>query len=132
MLRVGDGHRKNILKRAWGHALRQKVDQKGEAPQGLTKELLQTFENLFINVVSRIVENDVGDKVSLKSKGTSVPQFERAKSVIDTVASENLLGSAFEVLFKELDRYVNLMSSFEGVDWATFVQARNKELKDGA
>jgi hypothetical protein len=101
--------------------LRQTVGQKDVAPVDLTKELLSTFENLFINVVSRIVENDVGDKVSLKSRGTSVPQFERAKSIIDTVASEHLIGSAFEVLFKELDRYVNVLSSFEGIDWATYV-----------
>jgi hypothetical protein len=96
-----------------------------------TKKLLQTFENLFINVVSRIVENDTGDKFSVKSKGTSVPQFERAKSVIDTNASENLLGSAFDVLFKELDRYVQVMGTFEGIDWATYVRVRNKEKKDG-
>lgn len=131
ILRVGDGKRKNILKRAWGHALKQKIGKKDEQSDDLTKELLLTFENLFLNVISRIVENDTGDKVSVKQQGTSIPQFERAKSVIDTNASEMLLGSAFEVLFKELDRYVQLMGSFEGIDWATYVRARNKQKKDG-
>jgi len=131
ILRFGDGSRKNILKRAWGHALKQEVSNKDEEPKNLSKEILTTFENLFINLVSRIVDNDSGDKVSVKSKGTSVPQFERAKSVIDTNASENLLGTAFEVLFKELDRYVQVMTSFEGIDWATYVRVRNKMKKDG-
>lgn len=83
--------------------------------------MLVTFETLFLNVVSRIVDNDLGDKVNVKSKGTSVPQIERAKSVIDTNASENLLGQAFEVIFKELDRYIVLMGMFEGIDWSTYV-----------
>lgn len=132
VLRNGNGSRNNIIKRRWGHALKQVVEAKNSAPSDLTKEVLMTFEALFLNLVSRIVENDTGDKISTKTKGTSVPQIERAKSVIDTSASEALLGSAFDVLFKELDRYIQVMGSFEGIDWATYVTVRNKEKKDGA
>jgi hypothetical protein len=35
------------------------------------------------------------------------------------------------VLFKELDRYVQVMGTFEGIDWATYVHIRNKEKKNG-
>jgi len=98
----------------------------------LSKELLLTFENLFLNVVSRIVSNDLGDKVNVKVKGTAIPQIERAKSIVDSNTSEHFLGSAFEVLFKELDRYVAIMGMFEGIDWATYCNVKNKEKKNEA
>lgn len=131
-LRNGDNSRKNFLKRAWGHILQQKVESEDSESTNLTKELLITFEHLFLTLIGRIVDSDLGESVKTKSRGTSVPMLERAKSVIDTNTSENLLGSAFEVLFKEFDRYITVMAMFQGIDWTTYVNVRNKERKDGA
>jgi hypothetical protein len=69
--------------------------------------------------------------MKLKAKGTSVPSLEKAVSVIDENVSEHLISEAFEVIFKEFDRYVKIMKMFKGVDWTTYVKMRNKERKSG-
>jgi hypothetical protein len=45
--------------------------------------------------------------------------------------SEHLIAQAFEVIFKEFDRYINIMKMFKGVDWTIYVKMRNKERKSG-
>jgi len=45
--------------------------------------------------------------------------------------SEVLLAQAFEIIFKELERYLKMMSKFKGVDWSVYVQMRNQERKKG-
>lgn len=48
----------------------------------LTQELLGTFENLYFNLVSRIVDTDLGVSMQLKTTGTAIPALERSKSII--------------------------------------------------
>jgi hypothetical protein len=60
-----------------------------------------------------------------------VPSLEKAVSVIDENVSEHLIAQAFEVIFKEFDRYINIMKMFKGVDWTIYVKMRNKERKSG-
>lgn len=50
--------------------------------------------------------------------------------MIDNNTSEKLIGQAFEILFKEFDRYIKITEKFEGVDYQTYVSQRNKELKN--
>jgi flavin-dependent dehydrogenase len=69
--------------------------------------------------------------MKLKQRGTSVPTLEKAQSVIDENVSEHLIAQAFEVMFKEFDRYIKIMQRFKGVDWTIYVKMRNKERKDG-
>ena len=38
---------------------------------------------------------------------------------------------AFDSIFKELRRYIIMMSGFQGVNWSVYVQLRNQERKDG-
>lgn len=61
--------------------------------------------------------------------------LERSKSVIHTSISERLIGDAFHILFKELNRYVNSLKDFPGIDYPSFVNLYNKiavkNLKDG-
>lgn len=45
--------------------------------------------------------------------------------------SERLIGQAFEVMFKEFERYIKIMKGFKGVDWTVYVKMRNKERKNG-
>lgn len=90
-LHQGNGHRKNIIKRSWGRPVSQNpTDEAGEERE-LTKEVLLTYEHLFLTVVARIVDEDLGQAMAVKSKGTAIPTLERSKSVIDTNASEALI-----------------------------------------
>lgn len=69
--------------------------------------------------------------MKLKSKGTNVPNLMKAQSSIDENVCEYLIAQAFSVIFKEFDRYVDIMKMFKGVDWTIYVKMRNKERKAG-
>ena len=54
--------------------------------------------------------------------------MQKAKSVIDEDVSETLLVQGFDIIFKELNRYVKIMSNlFRGIDWSTYVKSRTSE-----
>jgi hypothetical protein len=88
--------------------------------------LLDTFEKLFTNLVSRIVDSDLGTQMQLKKTGTAIPMLERSKSIISTSISESLIGDSFHILFKELNRYFIQFRSFKGINYQAFVTAYNK------
>mmetsp|Transcript_26656 Transcript_26656/g.19022 ORF Transcript_26656/g.19022 Transcript_26656/m.19022 type:complete len:91 (+) Transcript_26656:2662-2934(+) len=69
--------------------------------------------------------------MKLKDKGTSIPTLERSKSLIDENVTEKLIAQAFDVIFRELNRYTAVFKKFKGIDWYTYVQTRNKEIKEG-
>jgi hypothetical protein len=96
----------------------------------LTKEVIDLFEQVFLLTVGRIIKPDTGAYIKLKQRGTAVPALEKAQSRIDENVSEHLIGQAFEVMFKEFERYINIMKKFKGVDWAVYVKMRNKERKN--
>lgn len=97
----------------------------------MSKDILDLFEHLFLAVAGRIVEPDFGGALRLKSSGGgAAPQLQKAKSVIDENASETLLGQAFEVIFREIERYLKIINGFKGVDWGMYVRMRNKERKE--
>ena len=62
----------------------------------------------------------------MKTTGTAIPALERSKSVISVSQTESLIGSAFDILFKELDRFDLIFKKFKGVDYFTFVRYSNK------
>lgn len=41
-----------------------------------------------------------------------------------------LLGQAFEIMFKEFERYIGIMLGFDGIDWSTYVRKRNQDRYD--
>lgn len=41
-----------------------------------------------------------------------------------------MIGQAFEIMFKEFERYIKIMKSYKGVDWTVYVKMRNKERKN--
>lgn len=48
--------------------------------------------------------------------------------MIQDDVSETLLGQVFDIIFKEFNRYVRIMSTlFKGIDWATYVKSRTNE-----
>lgn len=86
---------------------------------------------MFLLTVGRIIKPDTGALIKLKQKGTGVPSLHKAQSVIDENVSEYLIAQAFDVIFKEFERYINIMKTFKGVDWTIYVKMRNKERKNG-
>jgi len=50
--------------------------------------------------------------------------------VLDENASEKLLGQAFDIIFKEFERYMGIMRRFKGADWSVYVRKRNHERKE--
>ena len=131
VLHKGNGEKDNKLRQAWGRKVSAACESLDD--QSLSKDVLELFEHLFLAVASRIVEPDFSGAPGLKSSGgAAVPQLQKAKSVIDENASETLLGQAFEVIFREIERYLRIISGFKGVDWGMYVRMRNKERKDEA
>ena len=70
-------------------------------------------------------------KLKPSDSSSNVPQLAKEKSVLDENVSETLLGQAFEVIFREFERYINMMTSFKGIDWGVYVRMRNQERKRG-
>lgn len=106
VLREGDGTHKHPIRFCWGKRTGLKKWDLDEEPDNLQYVLLETFENLFLNIVSRVVDSELGTQIQLKKTGTAIPTLERSKSVINTSVSERLCGDAFHIVFKELNRYV--------------------------
>lgn len=45
--------------------------------------------------------------------------------MINEDTSELLLAHGYDIIFKELDRYVNMMNTiFTGIDWATYTKQK--------
>jgi hypothetical protein len=62
------------------------------------------------------------------SKKKNQLSLQKAKSVINEDVSETLLGQGFDIIFKEFNRYVKIMSNlFKGIDWTTYVKSRTPE-----
>jgi hypothetical protein len=131
LLHRGNGEKDSKLKKAWGRTVLPKVEA-GDAQQ-LPEAVLGLFEQLFLTVAGRIVEPDFGGDLQLQKAAGSgaAPQLQKAKSVIDESVSEQLLAQAFDSIFRELRRYITMMSGFQGVNWSAYVRMRNQERKDG-
>ena len=53
----------------------------------------------------------------------------KAKSLLKENQSEPLLSQAFEVIFKEVERYVQMITNFKGVQWKAYTRKRNHEIR---
>jgi hypothetical protein len=123
VLHKGNGTPENLIRQAWG---RQLVFTQ---PKGfdLSRALVEYFENLLTSIISRIMEDNPESSHSepgKKKKNQLVLQ--KARSVINEDVSETLLVQGFDIIFKELNRYICIMNEyFEGVDWTTYVKHRS-------
>lgn len=122
-LHKGSNEKDNLLKKIWGRKL--KVSSKPIDDQPLNSDVIDTFEALFFTVTGRVVMKDGKDEI-IKRQGKSVmPSLQKARSLVDKDTSEILLGQAFDIIFREFNRYISIMQDFEGVDWSTYVRKRN-------
>jgi hypothetical protein len=83
---------------------------------------------LFETFLARISSTNIGEDLEIKQLTTSNlrnPQMKKAKSILDESASETILGQAMDVIFKEMDRYSDMLDSFPGINWQTYVNRQN-------
>ena len=50
--------------------------------------------------------------------------------MINEDVSETLLAHGLDIIFKEISRYVKIMTNFKGIDWASYVKTRTSEDKE--
>lgn len=124
-LHKGSNDKDNLLKKTWGRKLH--ISSEYIDDQELNHDVIDTFEQLFLTVTGRVVQKDGEDKIVQREGKSSMPQLQKAKSLIDTDVSEVLLGQAFEIIFKEFERYISIMLGFDGIDWSTYVRKRNQD-----
>lgn len=85
---------------------------------------------LFLTVTGRVVVKEERDEIIKRHGKSSMPSLSKARSVLDDDVSEVLLGQAFEIIFKEFERYISIMMGFDGIDWGTYVRKRNQDRYD--
>lgn len=107
----------SLISSSWGKAL-QILVQGSEESKSVTEQLITLFESLFLSVIARLISQDDEPKIKL----TNQLSMERSRSVIDENVSENLLSQCFDIIFRELSRYIEFISSYKGIDWNTYVK----------
>ena len=60
-----------------------------------------------------------------------MPNLERIQSVVDVDATLQLLSQAYEIVFKELQNFVDFAQNFDGINWKIFVRLMNRHTKIG-
>ena len=103
---------KNPLKYCWGTNFSYKC--KEDYP--LCQDVLEFFEQILITWFARIIKEDSGEEQKIKTHETSVLGIEKAHSFVNTSATECLIAKWFKHIFEQLDRYINLIKKFEGIN----------------
>jgi len=73
--------------------------------------IISLFENVFLSIIGRLIKGEDKLKVKGTSKTSSL-SMARSGSVIDENATESLLLQGFDIIFRELHRYINFASSY--------------------
>ena len=60
-----------------------------------------------------------------------MPQLEKIESIIDVDATLLLLSQAYDIIFKELQSFVEFAERFEGISWKIYVRLMNRFRKTG-
>lgn len=60
-----------------------------------------------------------------------LPNLEKFQSVLKVDSTLNLLMQGFELVFKELQAFVNFAEKFDGISWKVFVRLMNRFRKTG-
>lgn len=60
-----------------------------------------------------------------------MPSLERIESVVDVDATLQLLSQAYEIVFKELNNFVDFAQRFDGISWKIYVRLMNRFRKTG-
>ena len=126
VLKEGNGlqdREKNPLKYSWGHLINYSIDFNNET---LSHMVLETLEFIMMACFSRILEEGNEKNVDIHKTGSSINKIQQAHSVVNTNITEVLLASSFEIIFKQLNRYTELIKNMDSIDWKLFVDKRNE------
>ena len=64
-----------------------------------------------------MIQKDHAQKIKLTGSLTMT----KSHSVIDETDTESLILQSFNIIFKEFNRYIDYASSFQGIDWNTYL-----------
>lgn len=104
----------------------------------LSREVIDIFENVLVGGMGKsfqsLEHNSSNNTIKLKDngkKGMMLPNLEKFQSVLSVESTLKLLGQAFEILFRELQAFVDFAQKFDGISWKVFVRLMNRYRKTG-
>ena len=80
--------------------------------------------------IARIAKPDMPQIKKRADISTGLPKIEHQTSSVNENDSEKLISSAMVILFKEFDRYSNMVGGFEGVDWLSYKRHLQNEVEN--
>lgn len=107
------------LKTLWGKPVAVEISLDGS---DLANEMLDLFDMLYMTILKRIIESDVGSNSKLSGMG----QMARAKSVVRESSASPLFNSVFTIIFSEMKRYIDILEKSKGIDWAIYSKQRSQ------
>ena len=111
----------NFIKRSWGKSV-QLIVESSEDKKSLTEMIISLFEQTFLSVVGRAIQKDDSSHTTILSTTKSPLSMERSQSLIDENSTENLLLQGFDIIFRELQRYIDFSQAKKGIDWNTYLK----------
>lgn len=86
----------------------------------------------YMSVLARVIESDSGE--NMKISANAITGIARAKSVLNKKTVSPLIEKVFEIIFIEVNRYLDILSKVKGIDWSIYLRNRTslveKELLD--
>lgn len=60
-----------------------------------------------------------------------LPNLEKFQSMLDVPSTLKLVNQAYDIVFKELQTFVDFAQKFDGISWKVFVRLTNRFRKTG-
>lgn len=108
------------LKSLWGKPVAVEIGFDGS---NLANEMLDLFDMLYMTILRRIVESDIGSQNKLEGNSMKIT---RAKSIIRQSSVSPLFQSVFNIIFSETRRYIDILEKSKGIDWAIYAKQRDE------
>ena len=133
VLRNGNGLKdksKNLLKYQWGHSLKFKSN---DLSTTLAHSVIDTFECIATSALAKIVSSSKKDEKIVVESTDDVKNvlLKNSSSLMNTDATETLILRCFNTVFDQVNRYTELIKSFDPIDWTLFVKKRNTMRENG-
>jgi len=82
--------------------------------KSLSRDLLYTFEDVFLAIVARITDTEGQETLQIKKQGsTSIASLVKSQSIVNEDISEQLVSQAFNVMFKYFHNYIKQCREME-------------------
>jgi len=102
----------------------------------LSREVIDIFETILVTSLGKSFQalDNTTQNIKLKDngkKGILLPILEKNQSILNMKATEQLLGQAYSIVFRELQAFVDFAQRFDGINWKIFVRLMNRFRKTG-